>query len=168
MAVAETVAGDRRDAMRVAVSGAGGRAQAIDYIAWVKLHGSEINHDDVITADLKQLAMGSAGILEPVDGATTKLEPLVTTSPDATKIQVDRVAPLPDVAGLLTGFKSDNARYTLAARISGPVETAFPMARRARGGKPETAPNRRHAPARFPAPSRADQCRRRRRHRHAG
>jgi ABC-type uncharacterized transport system involved in gliding motility auxiliary subunit len=129
-----TVAGDRRDAMRVAVSGAGGRAQAIDYIAWVKLHGAEINHEDVITADLKQLAMGSAGILEPVDGATTKLEPLVTTSFDSTKIPVDKVAPLPDVAGLLTGFKSDNTRYTLAARISGTVETAFP------DGPPKPAP----------------------------
>jgi len=129
-----TVAGDRRDAMRVAVSGAGGRAQAIDYIAWVKLHGAEINHEDVITADLKQLAMGSAGILEPVDGATTKLEPLVTTSFDSTKIPVDKVAPLPDVAGLLTGFKSDNTRYTLAARISGSVETAFP------DGPPKPAP----------------------------
>jgi ABC-type uncharacterized transport system involved in gliding motility auxiliary subunit len=121
-----TVAGDRQNAMRVAVSAGGGRAQALDYIAWLKLRGSDINHDDVITADLKQLAMGSAGILEPVEGATTRLEPLVTTSPDATKIPVDKVAPLPDVAGLLTGFKSDHTRYTLAARISGPVETAFP------------------------------------------
>jgi ABC-type uncharacterized transport system involved in gliding motility auxiliary subunit len=121
-----SVAGDRRDAMRVAVSGAGGRAQALDYVAWLKLHGAEINHEDVITADLKQLAMGSAGILEPIEGAMTRLEPLVTTSPDSTKIPVDKVAPLPDVAGLLTGFKSDDTRYTLAARISGPVETAFP------------------------------------------
>src|SRR5947207_8607475 len=121
-----TVAGDRRDAMRVAISGGGGRAQALDYIAWLNLRGEAINHDDVITADLKQLAMGSAGILEPVDGAATKIEPLVTTSPDSTKIPVDKVAPLPDVAGLLTGFKSDDTRYTLAARISGPVETAFP------------------------------------------
>jgi ABC-type uncharacterized transport system involved in gliding motility auxiliary subunit len=120
------VAGDRQNAMRVAVPAGGGRAQALDYIAWLKLRGSDINHDDVITADLKQLAMGSAGILEPVEGATTKLEPLVTTSLDSTKIPADKVAPLPDVAGLLTGFKSDHTRYTLAARISGPVETAFP------------------------------------------
>src|SRR3954454_14248988 len=129
-----TVAGDRRDAMRVAVSGVGGRAQALDYIAWLKLHGAEINHEDVITADLKQLAMGSAGILEPLEGATTRLEPLVTTSPDSTKIPVDKVAPLPDVAGLLTGFKSHHPRSTLAARISAPVETAFP------DGPPKPAP----------------------------
>jgi ABC-type uncharacterized transport system involved in gliding motility auxiliary subunit len=136
-----TVAGDRQNAMRVAVSAGGGRAQALDYIAWLKLRGSDINHDDVITADLKQLAMGSAGILEPVEGATTKIEPLVTTSPDATKIPVDKVAPLPDVAGLLTGFKSDHTRYTLAARISGPVETAFP------DGPPKPAPAKPDEPA---------------------
>jgi ABC-type uncharacterized transport system involved in gliding motility auxiliary subunit len=136
-----TVAGDRQNAMRVAVSAGGGRAQAMDYIAWLKLRDSDINHDDVITADLKQLAMGSAGILEPVEGATTKLEPLVATSPDATKIPVDKVAPLPDVAGLLTGFKSDHTRYTLAARISGPVETAFP------DGPPKPAPAKPDEPA---------------------
>jgi ABC-type uncharacterized transport system involved in gliding motility auxiliary subunit len=70
--------------------------------------------------------MGSAGILEPVEAATTQIEPLVTTSPEAAKIPVDKIAPLPDVAGLLTGFKSDHTRYTLAARIRGPAETAFP------------------------------------------
>jgi ABC-type uncharacterized transport system involved in gliding motility auxiliary subunit len=136
-----TVAGDRQNAMRVAVSAGGGRAQALDYIAWLKLRGSDINHDDVITADLKQLAMGSAGILEPVEGTTTRLEPLVTTSPDATKIPVDKIAPLPDVAGLLTGFKSDHTRYTLAARIGGPVETAFP------DGPPKPAPAKPDEPA---------------------
>jgi gliding motility-associatede transport system auxiliary component len=141
------VAGDRRDAMRVALSGAGGRAQALDYVAWLKLHGSEINHEDVITADLKQLAMGSAGILEPIDGATTRLEPLVTTSTDSTKIPVDKVAPLPDVAGLLTGFKSDDTRYTLAARISGPVETAFP------DGPPKPAPAKPGEPAKPDEPA---------------
>src|SRR5881227_350107 len=120
------VAGDRQDAIRVAVHRPGGGAQALDYVAWIKLHGDDINRDNVVTAELKQLAMGSAGILEPADGAATTFEPLVTTSPEAAKIPVDKIAPLPDVAGLLTGFKSDHTRYTLAARIGGNAETAFP------------------------------------------
>src|SRR5437763_5478290 len=128
------VAGDRQDAIRVAVHRQGGGAQALDYVAWIKLHGDDINRDNVVTADLKQLALGSAGILEPVDGAAMTFEPLVTTSPEAAKIPVDKIAPLPDVAGLLTGFKSDNTRYTLAARIGGTVETAFP------DGPPQAAP----------------------------
>src|SRR3954452_19946368 len=120
------VAGVPQDAIRVAVHRPGGGAQALDYVAWIKLHGDDINHDNVVTAEPKQLAMGSAGIVEPADGAATTFEPLVTTSPEAAKIPVDKIAPLPDVAGLLTGFKSDHTRYTLAARIGGNAETAFP------------------------------------------
>jgi len=128
------VAGDRQNAIRVAVHRPGGGAQALDYVAWLKLQGADVNRDNVMTADLKQLAMGSVGILEPVDGAATSFEPLVTTSPESEKIPVDKIAPLPDVAGLLTGFRSDNSRYTLAARIAGRIETAFP------DGAPQAAP----------------------------
>src|SRR6266542_1479023 len=121
-----TVAGDRRAARRVAVQVTGRGQQAIDYVAWLNLRDGDINHDDVITAELRQLAMASAGILEPLEGATTKLEPLITTSPEAMKIPVDKVAPMPDVPALLIGFKSEDTRYTLAARVTGPVATAFP------------------------------------------
>src|SRR5690242_18474077 len=65
------VPGARQDAIRVAVHRPGGGAQALDYLAWIKLHGDDINHDNVVTAELKQLAMGSAGILEAVEGAAT-------------------------------------------------------------------------------------------------
>ena len=47
------VAGDRQDAIRVAVHRPGGGAQALDYVAWIKLHGDDINHDNVVTAELK-------------------------------------------------------------------------------------------------------------------
>src|SRR5437868_1801086 len=63
---------------------------------------------------------------QPGQPADSDLEPLVTTSPEGAKIPVDKIAPLPDVAGLLTGFKSDHTRYTVVARIGGDVETAFP------------------------------------------
>src|SRR5258708_36096633 len=79
-----------------------------------------------MSGNLRQITMASAGIIEPIAGASTKLEPLITTSPDAMKLPVAKVAGLPDVAGLLTRFKSDDTRYVLAARITGPAETAFP------------------------------------------
>src|ERR1700726_908468 len=81
-----TVAGDRQNAMRVAVRGPGGAAQALDYVAWIKLRGADINPEGVTPAELKQRGMASAGILEPVEAATTQIEPLVTTSPEAAKI----------------------------------------------------------------------------------
>ena len=103
--------------------------EAMDYVAWLNLRGGELNRDDVITASLNQVTMASAGILEPLPGASTKLEPLITTSPASMKLPADKVAGLPDVAGLLTGFKPDDTRYMLAARVTGPAETAFPDGR---------------------------------------
>ena len=134
-----TVAGDRGAARRVVVpGGAGGNrgGQAMDYVAWLSLRDGELNHDDLITANLRQITMASSGILEPLPGASTKLDPLITTSRDAMKLPVEKVVGLPDVNGLLTHFKSDDTRYVLAARITGPAATAFP------DGPPQAKPDK--------------------------
>jgi ABC-type uncharacterized transport system involved in gliding motility auxiliary subunit len=119
------VAADRRDARRVN-AGTGSRVQPIDYVAWLALKADNLNHDNLVTGDLSQINMATAGILRQRDGAKTTFTPLITTSTDAEEIPVDKVEGLPDVAGLLSDFKSENKRLTLAAQISGPAETAFP------------------------------------------
>jgi ABC-type uncharacterized transport system involved in gliding motility auxiliary subunit len=121
----DKVAGDRRVARRVN-AGTSGRAQAVSYVAWLALKEENFNHDDPITGDLTQINMATAGILTPADGAKTRFEPLITTSTDAEEIPVEKVKGLPDVAGLLNDFKSENKKLTLAARITGPADTAFP------------------------------------------
>jgi ABC-type uncharacterized transport system involved in gliding motility auxiliary subunit len=121
-----TVVGDRRNAQRVGVPVPGGGARPLDYIAWINLQTANLNRDDMITADLSHIMMASSGIIEPLDGAKTKIEPLITTSTDSTKISAEKLTGLPDVAGLLSQFKSDNKRYILAAHVTGPVDTAFP------------------------------------------
>jgi len=119
------VAGDRRAARRVN-AGAASRVQPIDYVAWLALKEDNLNHDNLVTGDLSQINMASAGILTPREGAKTTFTPLITTSDDAEEIPVEKVEGLPDVAGLLSDFKSENKKLTLAAQISGPAETAFP------------------------------------------
>ena len=79
------VAGDRSDAQQVSVSVPGRGAEPLDYIAWLDLKTANLNHDDMITADLSHIAMASAGILEPLPGAKTNFEPLITTSPEFDK-----------------------------------------------------------------------------------
>jgi ABC-type uncharacterized transport system involved in gliding motility auxiliary subunit len=120
------VAGDRRDAQRVSVPIPGHGEEPLDYIAWLDLHSRNLNRNDMITADLSHLTMASAGIIEPLPGAKTTIEPLIVTSPDSTKIPVDKLEGLPDVAGLLADFRSDDKRYILAAKVTGTVQTAFP------------------------------------------
>ena len=50
---------------------------------------------------------------------------------------------MPDVAGLLSQFKSDNKRYILAAHVTGPADTAFPDGppKPPEPAKPEAAAN---------------------------
>jgi ABC-type uncharacterized transport system involved in gliding motility auxiliary subunit len=123
---ANTVVGDRRNAQRVGVPVPGRGTRPLDYIAWINLQAADLDREDMITADLSHIMMASAGIIEPLDGAKTTIEPLITTSSDSTKIPAEKLIGLPDVAGLLTQFKSDNKRYILAAHVTGIVDTAFP------------------------------------------
>jgi ABC-type uncharacterized transport system involved in gliding motility auxiliary subunit len=121
-----TVVGDRRNAQRVGVPVPGRGARPLDYIAWLNLQAANLNREDMITADLSHIMMASSGIIEPLDSAKTKIEPLITTSTDSTKIPAEKLIGLPDVAGLLSQFKPDNKRYILAAHVTGSADTAFP------------------------------------------
>jgi ABC-type uncharacterized transport system involved in gliding motility auxiliary subunit len=152
---AKTVAGDRRDAQRVGVPGTRG-TRPLDYIAWLNLKADNLNREDMITADLSHINMASSGIIEPLEGGKTTIEPLITTSLDSEKIPADKLTGLPDVAGLLAEFKPDNKRYILAAHVTGMVDSAFPdgppkppepAKAEAKEGEPQKAPEAAPPPA---------------------
>jgi len=128
------VAGDRLAARRVEVPGQGGTPLALDYVGWLGLKAENLSRDDPITADLSQLTMASSGILQPIEGAATKFDPLIQTSADAEQIPVAKVSGLPHVAELLSHFRPTGRRYVLAAHVTGNVATAFP------DGRPPPAP----------------------------
>ncbi|HKX10078.1 MAG TPA: Gldg family protein [Stellaceae bacterium] len=121
----KVVAGDRQEARRVNI-GTSTSPVPLEYVAWLQLKDDALNKDDVVTADLDQINMASAGILKPVKDAKTTFTPLIQTSADSEEIPADKVEGMPDVQGLLDNFKPSGERYTLAARISGPAQTAFP------------------------------------------
>lgn len=147
------VAGDRRRARRVGVPVPGRGSQAVDYVGWLTLQAEDLNRNDPITADLSQITMASAGILQPIEGAKTAFEPLIQTSTESEKIPVEKVKGLPDVAALLAQFKPEQRRYTLAAHISGDAATAFPdgpPAEKPKEGEPPAEPPKQPAaPAEF-------------------
>jgi ABC-type uncharacterized transport system involved in gliding motility auxiliary subunit len=119
------VAGDRANARRVN-AGSSSSPHPVDYVAWLALDQNDVDHDDPITGDLTQLNFATAGVLEPTAGAKTKFTPLVFTSAEAQEIPTEKVMGFPDVDGLLNGFKSEGKALTLAARVTGPAQTAFP------------------------------------------
>jgi ABC-type uncharacterized transport system involved in gliding motility auxiliary subunit len=150
---ANTVAGDRRDAQRVGVPGSRGGTRPLDYIAWLNLKTDNLNRTDMITADLSHVMMATPGIIEPIEGAKTTVEPLITTSPDSMKIPAEKLTGLPDVAGLLADFKSDDKRYILAAHVTGTAESAFPDGppKPPEAAKPEAREGETAPPAAAPA-----------------
>jgi ABC-type uncharacterized transport system involved in gliding motility auxiliary subunit len=121
----KVVAGDLQAARKVN-AGSAVSPIPIEYVAWLQLKNDALNHDDLVTGDLDQINMASAGILAPTKDAKTTFVPLIQTSTDSEEIPVDKVEGMPDVASLLDNFKPSGQRYTLAARISGPAQTAFP------------------------------------------
>ncbi len=122
------VLADRLRAQRVA-AGASQRRQLTDYVLWQRLLPDDFADDDPITAPLDALHIGSAGVLRPTDDATTVFTPIVTSSEDAMLLDLDRVKSAPTPDALLRAFEPAGEFFTVAARISGPVKSAFPDGR---------------------------------------
>jgi ABC-type uncharacterized transport system involved in gliding motility auxiliary subunit len=119
------VVGDRIAAQRVSAR-IRGRQIVVDYLPWLALGQGSLAANDVVTGQLKRLHLNSAGSIEKRKGATTTLEPLVISSPEAMEIDVDKIKTDPDPAKLIADFVAAGSPFTLAARVTGPVKTAFP------------------------------------------
>lgn len=98
----------------------------VEHIGILGLDKSSLSQSDVITSGLSNVNVETAGFLSPAKGATVRFEPLIQSSADAEPMQAQRFAMLANPATLLDGFKPTGRRYTIAARITGMVKTAFP------------------------------------------
>lgn len=70
--------------------------------------------------------MASAAWIAPRNGTTTRVEPLVISSPEAMAMPAELVEGPPDPAALLERFEPRGEPFILAARVTGPVSSAFP------------------------------------------
>jgi gliding motility-associatede transport system auxiliary component len=141
------VVGDRTLAQRVMVDETSRRV--VDFIPWLGLTASEISREDPVTAEINQVDLGTAGHIERLKTATTTLIPLLASSEDAMILNAEALQTEADPEALLRNFRPSGVRYTLAARITGPVKTAFPGGPPAPPGKPGDSLKKDGAP---PAP----------------
>jgi gliding motility-associatede transport system auxiliary component len=70
--------------------------------------------------------VGVAGHFELADGATAKLTPLLHSSPESEILPADRFQFLADPGELLNNFTPGGKEQVIAARLSGPLKSAFP------------------------------------------
>lgn len=132
------VVGDAAQAQRVQMGGYGPDSVK-DYVFWLSVGGDFLNADDVVTGAIDNINLASAGVLEPVPGATTQFTPLISTSTVAMLYDAARAVGMPDPDALLRDLEPTGQSYALAARVSGRAATAFPD-RVADAGAPNANP----------------------------
>jgi ABC-type uncharacterized transport system involved in gliding motility auxiliary subunit len=103
------------------------QSQPVLHIGVLGLHRADLNSNDVVTASLDSINMATVGWLAAKPGAKTSFEPLIWSSTDAAPIPATRFNALVDPSTLRDGFKPTGLRYALAARITGPVDSAYPQ-----------------------------------------
>lgn len=119
------VVGDRLAARKVS---AGGRQdmRIVDYILWLALLRPSFNQEDIATADLERIFMNTVGSFEPGENLEGVFEALVTTTPESMEIERFRIQARMDPGQLLADFVAGGVPRPVAARITGPVPSAFP------------------------------------------
>jgi len=119
------------------------------YPLWLHLTPDNFDTHDPLTANLQVLNLASVGALTQLKGATTKFTPLVQSSDLAMPIGGDEARSKIQPQQLLASIRATGEHYTIAARVSGAIKTAFP------NGPPLQAANAPPLPAQIKA-SKAD------------
>ncbi len=99
----------------------------VRHIGILGLGRGDMDQKDVVTASLEKINLATVGSLAARAGAKTTFEPLLLSSASAAPIPAQRFNALTDPSTLRDGFKPTGTRYALAARVTGPVESAFPQ-----------------------------------------
>ena len=103
-----------------------GTGRPVRHIGLLGLEPEAMAQDEIVTAGLGSLNLGTAGALETRDGAAVTLVPLMQSSEDSALMPAPQFQFLSDPLALLDSFAPDGERHVLAARIEGPLTTAWP------------------------------------------
>lgn len=121
--VPDQVLGDGSYAMSVSM---GQDQRPVRHAAWLSLPKHALDAEDISTAALESITVATAGILEPLEGAKTRFTPLMRSSQYAMPLDAKRFGMLQNPEELIRELNPTGERYTLAARISGPAQSAYP------------------------------------------
>jgi ABC-type uncharacterized transport system involved in gliding motility auxiliary subunit len=123
----------------------------VRHIGILGLTNRNMNQKDVVSATLEKINLATAGALSQHPGSKITFEPLLTSSASAAPIPAQRFNALMDPASLRDGFKPTGIHYAFAARITGPVDSAFPQGapadQKPAGGPPAAHIAKSQAPA---------------------
>ena len=116
------VIGDRAFALQVSM--AMGQAP-IRHLGILSVTTEGMNSTDVAVADLQSVNFSSTGWLSAAEDASSSFEPLLQSSVYAAPIDAMRLRFLSNPQDLAADFEPTGDQYTLVARVTGEVSTAF-------------------------------------------
>lgn len=119
------VAADAQLALQIS----GADRRPVRHFGFLGVTGDQMSPDDIITSDLDVINFATAGSISHSDEATSAFEPLISTSANSQNIPATRFSFLPDPSSLQNGFSPGGEPLTLAARVSGSLNSAFPDGR---------------------------------------
>lgn len=96
------------------------------HIGWLELEPEQLDNDDTVTAPLSLVTVATAGALQPIEGASTRITPLLTSTANSALVPSSQLAAMADPEVLLDDFEPDAQRYLFGARVQGPAKTAYP------------------------------------------
>jgi ABC-type uncharacterized transport system involved in gliding motility auxiliary subunit len=100
--------------------------QPMRHYGYLGISGDRLNAEDVTTAQLNVVHLGTPGSLRAADDGPATIEPLLMSSPNSQKLAATRFTYLPDPSTLQSGFVPGGEPLVLAARVSGTLPSAFP------------------------------------------
>jgi len=121
----DKVVGNLRTAQKVQVKKAN-RATVITYPVWMDLDGEQyFNTEDIITGKLGNIVLATPGAIVEKGDVETEIIPLIVSGEKSMQIETSKLGFFAEPENLVREFKPEG-KFTLAARITGKVKTAFP------------------------------------------
>lgn len=122
------VVADPGSALSVQTSEGGANEPLITLLG---LDAEALSSTDIVTAQMELINLSTAGVLRPREAATTRFEPLLSSSDQSGELPTSMLGTVSATpSNLLREFRANGGARTIAARVSGPAATAFPQ----RGG----------------------------------
>jgi ABC-type uncharacterized transport system involved in gliding motility auxiliary subunit len=100
--------------------------EPVRYPVWLHLGHDQFDARDPITANLQVLNLASVGALFPRKDATTHFATLAGSSAQASLLDADEVRLNARPEDLMSAITPSAKPFAIAARLSGPANTAFP------------------------------------------
>ena len=117
---------DNELALRVSM---GQGQRPIAHLGMLGAQRNFLTQSDSVTSRLETINMSSPGVIRQAAGASTRFEALIVSSSDSMLMDARLLEDVADPSILFDEFVSEGISHTIAARISGVIETAFPDGR---------------------------------------